>query len=202
MSDDLAGRKAAARRRALAVRLEAHGAGSGLARRAAGHALEAIAPLRGALTVAAYIPVGSELDTTPAMLALHGLGFRVCAPVVEAKGAPLRFRAWRPGAALVEGPFGVRVPAEGAEVVPDVILAPLLAFDARGYRLGYGGGYYDRTIAALRPAGLQRAFGFAYAAQEVGAAPVDPNDARLDGVITEAGLMTVAEVAAEAEAAD
>ena len=198
MSDDLAGRKAVARKRALAARLEAHRTGAGLARRAAGHALEALAPLRGALVVAAYIPVGSEIDPTPAMLALHGLGFRVCAPVVVAKGAPLKFRMWWPGAALAAGPFGVRVPAEGAEVIPDVILAPLLAFDARGYRLGYGGGYYDRTIAALRPAGLQRAFGLAYAAQEVDAAPVDANDARLDGVITEAGLMAVA----AAEAAD
>jgi len=147
-----------------------------------------VAQMRGVSTVSAYLPIGSELDPRPLMVSLHGLGFGLAVPVVGAKGQPLRFRAWLPAAALVRGPFGVQVPADGAWVEPDVLVVPLLAFDAAGYRLGYGAGFYDRTLAALRGRREVVALGFAYAAQQVAAVPREPTDARLDAVVTEAGV--------------
>ena len=89
---------------------------------------------------------------------------------------------------MTVGPFGARVPTDGVVMVPQVLIVPLLAFDARGYRLGYGGGFYDRTLAALRAEGPVLALGFAYGAQEIPEVPVDQYDQRLDGVVTEDGM--------------
>ena len=138
-------------------------------------------------TVAGYLPIRSEIDPRPAMLALAGLGYRVCVPVIEGRGRPLAFRAWTPGAATERGPFGVEMPVAGELVEPDVLLVPMLAFDARGHRLGYGGGFYDRTIGALRARREVQALGFAYAAQELPAVPDGETDMRLDAIVTEAG---------------
>ncbi len=186
---DLAAAKAAARKTALAVRAAAHAEGMGAARRVAGRVLAKISGLKTLRRVSAYFPIGTELDSLPAMLALHGLGIGLCVPVTQGRGRPLAFREWTPDAALVDGPFGVQVPAEGATVVPDVLLVPLLAFDAAGYRLGYGGGYYDRTLASLRAEGEVLSLGIGYAAQQVEAVPRESFDARLDAVITEAELI-------------
>jgi 5-formyltetrahydrofolate cyclo-ligase len=113
---------------------------------------------------------------------------RVCVPVIAGRGLPLRFREWRPGVALEPGPFRVLVPAEGDWLVPDLLIVPLLAFDDGLHRLGYGGGFYDRTLAALRAAGPVEAVGFAYAAQAAATLPLEPTDAALDRLVTEAGL--------------
>ncbi len=185
---DLVAEKRAARAAATLRRVKLHAAGAGAASAAAGHALAAIGGLRDVRTVAAYLPMRSEIDPRPVMLALIGLGYRVAAPVIEARGLPLRFRLWRPGDALGHGPLGAPIPAAGDWVEPDAVLAPLLAFDAAGWRLGYGGGYYDRTLAALRARRPTPAFGFAYAGQAVGRVPHGPGDACLDAVITEAGV--------------
>jgi 5-formyltetrahydrofolate cyclo-ligase len=123
------------------------------------------------------------------MAALRGLGFALAVPVIEAKGLPLRFRSWVPGVAVVRGPFGVEVPAEGDWVEPDLLVVPLLAFDGAGHRLGYGAGFYDRTLAGLRARRRVVALGFAYAAQQVDAVPRDATDARLDAVVTEDGTI-------------
>jgi 5-formyltetrahydrofolate cyclo-ligase len=181
--------KRLARAAALHARRTAADASPGAARQAAAHALEAIAGLRGVGTVAGYLPVRGELDPRPAMLALAGLGFGVCVPVVEAPGRPLAFRRWAPGMPTVRGLFGIEVPAVAEPGHPDVLLVPMLAFDRRGHRLGYGGGFYDRTIAALRAAGAVQAFGFAYAAQEIPAVPDAETDMRLDAIVTERGVM-------------
>lgn len=165
-----------------------HAAGAGAARRAAGHALNAIGALHGVRRVSGYLPIRSEIDPLPAMLALHGLGFTVCVPVIAARDRPLSFRTWTPGCALVRGKFGVEVPERGQVVEPEVLLVPLLAFDDRGCRLGYGGGFFDRTLAGLRALGRVQAFGFAYAGQQVARAPICATDAPLDGVVTETGL--------------
>lgn len=125
----------------------------------------------------------------PLMLALAGLGFEVAVPVIVGPARPLAFRSWRPGVAMEPGVFGVPVPVEGAEVFPDVLFVPMLAFDAQCHRLGYGGGYYDRTIAALKGRHPVRAFGLAYAGQGVAALPVEATDMRLDAVVTEAGVV-------------
>lgn len=134
--------------------------------------------------VAFYMPMRSEIDPRAAMLraALRG---PVLLPVTQ-PGRALTFRRWRPGALLVRDRHGVEHPDEGQETgTPLVLVVPLLSFDAVGHRLGYGGGYYDRTLEALRAAGPVTAIGFAFAAQEVARLPALPTDQRLDGVVTE-----------------
>jgi 5-formyltetrahydrofolate cyclo-ligase len=118
-----------------------------------------------------------------AMAAHQGV---VGVPVIIGPGQALRFREWSPGCAMVEGEFGARIPAEGAWVEPEVVIVPLVGFDARGYRLGYGGGFYDRTLAALRASAPRLAVGFAFAVQEVEEVPTDATDAALDMIVTEA----------------
>ena len=90
---------------------------------------------------------------------------------------------------MVDGPFGARVPAEAEEVVPEVLIVPLVAFDARGYRLGYGGGFYDRTLEGLRAARKTVAIGYAFSAQAMDEVPLEPTDQRLDAMVTEAGVI-------------
>ena len=187
--------KRAARAAALARRADAAGDAPGRARQAAGHLIAAIGGRQRAV-VSAYLPMGDEIDPLPAMHSLHGLGYRLCVPVTGRRGELLRFREWHPGTALVSGRMGIREPAEGAMLAPEVLIVPLLAFDRRGYRLGYGGGFYDRTLAALRAEGPVTAFGFAYAAQEVAAVPIEHTDERLDAVVTEAGVIVPASASA------
>jgi 5-formyltetrahydrofolate cyclo-ligase len=186
---DRAASKRAARAEAMAVRAAAHAAAPGAARLAAGHALEVIAGLRGVAVVSGYLPVRAEIDPTPVMLALVGLGFRVAAPVISAREAPLGFREWTPGVAIERGVFGVPVPVGGAPLEPDALLVPMLAFDRRGHRLGYGGGFYDRTIAGLRARRPVTAIGLAYAAQEVPEVPDSAHDMQLDAIVTEQGVV-------------
>lgn len=156
-------------------------------------ALAACLPGRAGVVLSGYLPIGAEADPRPAMAAHLAAGGRVCVPVTPPRGQPLRFRAWHPKAALVAGPFGVALPASGDWLVPTVLIVPLLAFDAAGYRLGYGGGYYDRTLAVLRAAAPASApimaIGLAFTAQQVAAVPRDATDARLDLIVTEAGAL-------------
>ena len=175
--------KPAARRAAQAARAEAHAAGQGAA---CVRLLDALGPHLGR-PLAGYWPIRTEIDPRPAMEAAAAHG-PVALPVVEAPGRPLAFRRWSPGDALQPGGFGTLVPASGATVEPRVLVVPLLAFTARGDRLGYGGGFYDRTLALLRARGPVLAVGFAFAAQEVDALPVEPTDEGLDLVVTEAGV--------------
>jgi 5-formyltetrahydrofolate cyclo-ligase len=186
---DIAAAKAAARKSALAARAVAHAVGQGAGRLAAGHALEEIGALHRITTVAAYLPIRSELDAMPLIYALRGLGYGICLPVVTGPARPLSFRLWTADGALHTDDFGVRFPATGTPAVPEVVIVPLVAFDAAGYRLGYGGGFYDRTLAALRASGPVHAFGFAYAGQQVPALPLEATDMRLDAVITERGVL-------------
>ncbi len=173
--------KAALRREALAHRA-AVAAGGDAAAGAAGLAA-VLAPHAGRV-LSGYMPMRGEIDPLPAMAAHRG---PVCVPVIAGRGLPLDFREWRPGAAMVEGRFRALVPAAGAWLVPEVLIVPLLAFDRRGYRLGYGGGFYDRTLERLRARGAIVAIGFAWAAQEVAEVPAEAVDQRLDLVVTERG---------------
>lgn len=136
-------------------------------------------------SIGGYWPIGNEMDVRPLMQALS-FDHSLCLPCTPSKGKPLAFRQWSWGEALVEGRYGTKEPASKNEaVLPDVALIPLLAFTPNGDRLGYGGGYYDRTLAALRHATNIFACGVAYAAQETGSLPTDKYDMRLDGVLTE-----------------
>jgi 5-formyltetrahydrofolate cyclo-ligase len=114
----------------------------------------------------------------------------VCVPVIAGPGRPLRFRQWAPGCPMVAGEFGALIPAEGDWLEPEVLIVPLLAWDRHGYRLGYGGGFYDRTLEMLRARRPRRAVGFAFAAQEVPEVPREANDQRLDLIVTETGAVT------------
>lgn len=176
--------KAEARKAAFASRKMAFDAGQG-------RAAELLADYLGrhrARALSGYMPMRTEINPVPAMAAHHG---PVCVPVITGKGQPLKFREWTPGCALVAGEFGALIPASGAWIEPEVLIVPLLAFDARGYRLGYGGGFYDRTLHALRAKRSTIAIGFAFSAQEVVEVPIDENDQRLDAIITENGLYTL-----------
>jgi 5-formyltetrahydrofolate cyclo-ligase len=141
----------------------------------------------GGCVVSAYWPIGSEIDPRPLMTHLHEQGHPIALPLTPARGNPLMFRAWRPEDTLVTAEFGTRVPlASQPELTPRVLIVPLLAFDRAGYRLGYGGGFYDRTLARLRDSGDVLAVGVAYAAQEVAEVPRDGSDQPVDWIVTEA----------------
>lgn len=137
--------------------------------------------------ISAFWPLADELDTRPLIMALAARGHRIGLPVVTKKGQPLLFRLWAPGTELVQGNFRVMTPPpEAPEVVPSLLIVPLLAFDRAGYRLGYGGGLYDRTLQKLRGAGGDvLAVGVALSAQEVPAVPRDDTDQPLDWIVTE-----------------
>ncbi len=135
--------------------------------------------------VGGFWPLEGEIDIRPLLHALADRGHDVLLPETPPRGQLLTFRRWHPGAPLHPGRYGTRHP-DGPVGTPAVLLVPLLAFDARCHRLGYGGGYYDRTIAALP---CVRTVGCAFAAQQVDAVPVLPHDAALDAVATEAGVI-------------
>ncbi|WP_237477251.1 5-formyltetrahydrofolate cyclo-ligase [Lichenibacterium dinghuense] len=139
--------------------------------------------------VSVFLPIRGEPDTRPLLDALAGAGIRTALPATPPRGEPLRFRAWRPGDPLVPGRFGTAEPApEAAERDPDLLFVPLAAFDRRGFRLGYGAGFYDGALARLRAVRPVLAVGVAFAAQEVPAVPTEPHDQPLDAVLTERGL--------------
>ena len=147
----------------------------------------AAVPLRRRATVAGYWPVRDELDCRGLMTELTRAAHPLALPVVAGEDRPLAFRAWTPGMALEPGTYGIPAPPRSSPLVrPHLVLVPLLAFDARGHRLGYGGGYYDRTIGALRRGRRPPLIvGLAYAAQEIDAVPAGGGDEALDWVVTE-----------------
>ena len=136
--------------------------------------------------VSGFMPLKSEINPLPLMRTLADAGAKLALPVVAGKGRPLIMRAFTFGETLASGVWGIREPKPDAlQVDPDILLVPLLAFDRRGHRIGYGAGYYDMTITALRAKKPIVAVGIALAAQEIAAVPDTPRDARLDLVLTE-----------------
>jgi 5-formyltetrahydrofolate cyclo-ligase len=178
--------KQAARKRAFAARKAAFEARPAAA---AGWLSAVLAGHRG-VPLAGYMPIRTEIDPLPAMeeAAAHG---PVAVPVIEAAGQPLRFARWTPEAPMVEGAFGARVPADLQWVVPQIVIVPLVAFSRVGGRLGYGGGFYDRTLEGLRARGPVLAIGFAFAAQQDDDLPLEPTDQPLDLIVTEQGVIEV-----------
>ncbi|MCA0873217.1 5-formyltetrahydrofolate cyclo-ligase [Seohaeicola saemankumensis] len=179
-----------------AIKAEARAAG--FARRAAAfeHAApgacgvlsEVLAGYRG-VPLSGYMPIRTEIDPLPAMAeaAAHG---PVAVPVIQGKAQPLRFSRWEPGCEMIDGPFGARVPAREYYFDPEILIVPLVAFDARGNRLGYGGGFYDRTLQQLRSRRATLAIGFAFDGQEAGELPLEATDQPLDMVVTESRVFT------------
>jgi 5-formyltetrahydrofolate cyclo-ligase len=145
-------------------------------------------PVPSGATVSAYVAIGDEADPAPLLQQLRARGHELALPRVAGRGKPLDFHAYEPGKSLVPGGFGLSEPArDWPKAEPDVLIVPLLAFDALGYRIGYGAGFYDRTLAKLRAARAVLAVGFAFARQEFETVPHDENDQRLDWVVTENG---------------
>lgn len=141
--------------------------------------------------ISGYWPMREEVDPRPAMEALHARGAGLCLPVIVGAERPLVFRRWQPGDPLVTEASGTSVPGQTApEEVPDILLVPLLAFDDEGYRLGYGGGFYDRTLEKLRGGKEPLAVGLAFAAQYVESLPSGMHDEKLDLIATEQGVRT------------
>lgn len=177
--------KAAARNAAFARRKAAHDAARG---DACGYLSEVLAGYRG-VPLAGYMAMRTEIDPLPAMeeAAAHGV---VGVPVIQGKGLPLRFSRWEPGCALRDGPFGAKVPQADEWIEPEILIVPLVAFSRAGGRLGYGGGFYDRTLERLRAHHATFAIGFAYAAQEDAELPLEPTDQPLDLIVTERGIIT------------
>ena len=136
--------------------------------------------------VSGFLPLKSEISPLPLLRRLADAGANLALPVVIGRGQPLVMRAWSFGAPLVSGVWGIREPpADAPELFPDILIVPLLAFDRRGHRIGYGAGYYDMTIARLRAMKSVTAIGIAFGSQEIAAVPATPRDARLDLVLTE-----------------
>jgi 5-formyltetrahydrofolate cyclo-ligase len=143
-------------------------------------------PVRPGVIVSGYFAIRSEINPLPLLRRFAEAGAGLALPTIVGRGKPLLFRAWRFGDPLQRGQWGIREPTpDAAEVHPDILVMPLAAFDRHGYRIGYGAGYYDLTLNALRATKAITAIGLAYAMQEIDAVPVLPHDARLDLVLTE-----------------
>ncbi len=183
---DLAAIKAEARSAAFARRKAAHAedCGSG-----AGVLSGILAGYRG-VPLSGYVPIRTEINPLPAMAeaAAHG---PVGVPVIVEADAPLRFARWEPEMPMVAGPFGARIPQNPVYFEPEILIVPLVAFDRHGGRLGYGGGFYDRTLEMLRTRRATLAIGFAYAAQEAEDLPLEPTDQPLDMIVTETEVLDV-----------
>jgi 5-formyltetrahydrofolate cyclo-ligase len=184
---DVAAHKAAAREKAFASRAQAHAAGGDEAanRNLIGH----LALFSQVQIIAGYMPMRTEISPLATMTILHGQGKRICVPVIEGAGRPLKFAEWTPEAEMQAGPFGALVPADAGYLEPELLITPLVAFDRQGYRLGYGGGYYDRSFAELRRKRTTWGIGFAYAGQEVKAVPREATDQQLDALVTQTEIL-------------
>ena len=180
---DLTEIKAAARKAAFARRKEAFDAGYPAQ---SAYLSEVLAGYRG-VPLAGYMPIRTEINPIPAMAeaAAHG---PVGVPVIQAAGQPLKFSRWEPEGELKDGPFGAKVPVLDDYFEPEILIVPLVGFDARGGRLGYGGGVYDRTLELLRSKRATLAIGFAFDAQEAEELPLEPTDQPLDLMVTETGI--------------
>jgi len=157
-----------------------------LSARIEGHLAALLLPLA-PQTLAFCAPVRGEFDARPLASRLIDRGWLAAMPVVTAVAAPMSFHAWTPAAAMSNDRYGIPIPADGEAVVPDIVLLPLVAFDTRGFRLGYGGGYFDRTLAAMVP--RPRAIGIGFELARVADIRPEAHDVGLDAVVTEAGIL-------------
>lgn len=173
-----------ARRRALAAE-----APEACRRAAALLPLEKLPPFT---VVSGYRPQGAEIDPGPLMRRLRAEGAKLALPVALDRDSPLVFRAWESDARLEPDAFGIPSPTSDAEELrPDLVIAPTMAFDRTGARLGQGAGHYDRTLENLRGGARVFVLGLAYAGQEVARIPAEPHDQRLDAILTETGYIEV-----------
>jgi len=183
---DLTAAKALARKEGFARRKAAYDAARA---DQAAHLSSILAGYRG-VPLAGYMPIRTEIDPLPAMAeaAAHG---PVGVPVITGEGQPLLFSKWEPDTEMTDGPFGAQIPAKPDYFEPEIVIVPLVAFDRDGGRLGYGGGFYDRTLEGLRDRWTVMAIGFAFAAQEASDLPLEDTDQPLDFIVTEQGVIAL-----------
>lgn len=155
----------------------------------AGYLSEVLAGYRG-VPLSGFMPIRTEIDPVPAMAEAHAHG-PVGVPVIIRAGQPLKFSRWSPDAAMVAGAFGAMIPEQDDFFEPEILIVPLLAFNRAGGRLGYGGGFYDRTLEGLRAKRATLAIGFAFAGQEIDDLPLEDTDQTLDLIVTERGVIEV-----------
>jgi len=179
--------RAALRREKLAARMTLdEKARAGLSARIEAHLAALLLPLA-PQTLAFCAPVRGEFDARPLASRLIEQGWRAAMPVVKTIDAPMSFHAWTPASAMSSDRYGIPVPTDGAALIPDIVLLPLVAFDARGFRLGYGGGYFDRTLAAMVP--RPQAIGVGFELGRVADIRPQAHDVCLDAIVTEAGVL-------------
>lgn len=179
-----------AERDALAVAARA-AAGQAISRHLRALLAERFGEARG-MVLSAYWPIKGEPDLRPLLADLHAAGRVIALPVVEVKASPLVFRRWHPGQPLIRGHWNIPVPPPSADsVIPTVALAPLVGWDGAGFRLGYGGGYFDRTLASLTPRPFTIGIGFQSA--RLSTIFPQPHDIPMDAILTEAGLQPTPE---------
>jgi 5-formyltetrahydrofolate cyclo-ligase len=181
-------------KRALRARAKSQRAGLTTAQKVAAadavaeRGLDFLLPRQPTASVSGFAPLADEFRLWPLLRRLAGEGVPLALPVIDGKGKPLLFRAWQPGDATAAGVWGIAEPTHDKPgVEPDIVLVPLLAFDAEGWRLGYGGGFYDRTLRGLRARKAIVAVGIAFDEQRVDAVPHLDYDERLDWVLTPSG---------------
>ncbi|AXI47491.1 5-formyltetrahydrofolate cyclo-ligase [Sulfitobacter sp. SK012] len=155
----------------------------------AGYLSEVLAGYRG-VPLSGFMPIRTEIDPVPAMAEASAHG-PVGVPVIVAADTPLRFAQWTPDAAMAAGAFGALIPQDPVFFEPEIVIVPLLSFDRAGGRLGYGGGFYDRTLEMLRAKRATLAIGFAFAGQETNDIPLEGTDQPLDLIVTERGVIEV-----------
>lgn len=182
----LAAAKEAARKAAYARRKPLFDASNGAQ---AGYLSEVLAGYRG-VPLSGFMPIRTEIDPTPAMAEATAHG-SVGVPVITAAATPLKFAKWTPETTMVAGAFGVMIPDMPEFFEPEILIVPLLAFNRKGARLGYGGGFYDRTLEMLQAKRATLAIGFAFAGQEVDDLPLENTDQLLDLIVTEKGVIEV-----------
>lgn len=184
-------RKTNARRTARAARAAAHAADPHAGRKLAEQFPDQLWP-KVRQVVAGYAAIGDEMDPLPLLETFALEQARIALPCVVAKDQPLIFRSWTLDQALEPGAFGTREPsASHAELTPSLVLVPLVGFDLKGRRLGYGGGFYDRTLEALKAQGPLTVVGLAYEAQRLNKVPAESHDVRLDWVVTESSAYEI-----------
>ena len=180
--------KSLCRKAAFKARAEAHVAGHD--KKANAQLYNYLKTQDSNLVIAAYMPIRTEISPLPAITKISKRGHKICVPVVVKDGTPLKFFEWTPETKMVSGAFGALIPENSNQLIPDIIITPLAAFDMNGYRLGYGGGFYDRSFEEITKLKEITAVGFAYSSQEVLAVPSEPTDYKLDKIITEQGILS------------
>jgi len=178
------------RRALIAARLAMPAAARAAASRAIEAGLDIVAPPGRHSIVGGYWPIRGEFDPRPYLLRCLEAGAGVALPVAIGPAAPLAYRRWTPSSRLESGRWGLMHPVDESEASPDMLLVPLVGFDAAGHRLGYGGGWFDRTLAA--PSAGARAIGVGFESGRLASVEPLPHDQPLDAIVTEAGVATVA----------